>query len=68
MTAAYDGRVTGAGARGFISLDWIAGEMRYQIDRKFHSLDGSLASLELTEIKKADAQVYPPDFPHLQRD
>lgn len=38
--------------------------MRYQIDRKFDVLDGSLSSLELTEIRKADAEIVPPDFPH----
>ena len=53
-----------AGASGFLSLDWIAGKMRYQLDRKFKSLDGSLASLELTEIMKSDAETFLPDFPH----
>lgn len=53
-----------AGNSGVISLDWIAGRMRYQIDRKFEQLDGSLASLELTEISKADSETYLPDFPH----
>ena len=37
--------------------------MRYQLDRKFDSLDGSLRSLELTEIAVDDASVYPPQFP-----
>jgi len=49
-------------AAGFISVDWTAGAMRYQADRKFHQLDGSLASLELTEISAADAETYLPDF------
>ena len=31
--------------------------MRYQLDRKFRQLDGSLGSLELTEILKEDAEV-----------
>jgi len=53
-----------ADGEGVISLDWIAGRMRYQIDRKFAKLDGSLASLELTEIQKEDAETYLPDFPH----
>ena len=38
--------------------------MRYQIDRKFDQLDGSLSSLELTEIQKKDAETRLPDFPH----
>ena len=38
--------------------------MRYQCDRKFAQLDGSLASLELTEIQKTDSERYLPDFPH----
>ena len=42
----------------------VAGNMRYQIDRKFIKLDGSLSSLELTEIRKSDADTRPPDFPH----
>jgi len=49
---------------GCISLDWVAGNMRYQIDRKFAKLDGSLSSLELTEIRKSDADTRLPDFPH----
>jgi len=49
---------------GFMSMDWIAGRMRYQLDRKFKKLDGSLSSLELTEIQKSDAEVIAPDFPH----
>lgn len=53
-----------ADSEGVISLDWIAGRMRYQIDRKFAKMDGSLSSLELTEIQKADAETYLPDFPH----
>ena len=32
--------------------------MRYQLDRKFDALDGSLRSLELTEIAVDDASVY----------
>ena len=29
-------------ARGCISLDWAGAKMRYQADRKFDALDGSL--------------------------
>ena len=35
-----------------------------QVDRKFKQLDGSLSSLELTEIQKSDAERVTPDFPH----
>ena len=48
----------------FLSLDWIAGQMRYQLDRKFGQLDGSLSSLELTEMQKSNAEKFLPDFPH----
>ena len=50
----------GEAAGGALSLDWIAGKMRYQIDRKFARLDGSLSSLELTEIQKTDAENFAP--------
>ena len=63
ITLVFPTRVD-ADAPGCLSLDWIAGRMRYQIDRKFKKLDGSLASLELTEIQKSDAEVIAPDFPH----
>lgn len=63
VTLAFPLRVA-ADEGGVVSLDWIAGNMRYQIDRKFKVLDGSLSSLELTEIRKEDAEVRPPDFPH----
>jgi len=63
ITLVFPTRVE-AGGGGFLSLDWVAGKMRYQIDRKFKQLDGSLSSLELTEILKSDAETYLPDFPH----
>ena len=49
-------------ARGCISLDWTGAKMRYQADRKFGVLDGSLSTFELTEILSTDSQDYPPDF------
>ena len=49
--------------RGVICADWSASAMRFQLDRKFDALDGSLRSLELTEIAVDDASVYPPQFP-----
>ena len=49
-------------ARGCISLDWTGAKMRYQADRKFGVLDGSLSTFELTEILSTDSQDYTPDF------
>lgn len=48
-----------ADSAGYISLDWTGEQMRYQADRKFKCLDGSLSSFELTEIQSADADRYP---------
>jgi hypothetical protein len=45
-----------------LSMDWTAEDMRYQVDRKFTEVDGSLNSLELTEIQPQDAEVYPAAF------
>jgi hypothetical protein len=63
ITLCFPARVE-VGAAGAISLDWVAGENRYQLDRKFDALDGSLAALELTEIGASDSEIMPPDFPH----
>ena len=57
----------GLEAKGCISLDWTGVQMRYQADRKFTQLDGSLNTFELTEIQSKDAPNYPPDFGGLQR-
>lgn len=48
-----------AAAPGFLSADWISGRMRYQADRKFQKLDGTLSSLELSEIQTEDAERFP---------
>jgi len=48
---------------GFLSVDWVAGALRYQADRKFARLDGSLSTLELTEIATEDANFLLPQFP-----
>jgi len=63
MTLVFPTRVA-VGEGGVASLDWVAGSMRYQLDRKWRTFDGSLSSLELTEIRKEDAETVPPDFPH----
>jgi len=47
---------------GFVSVDWTAGGMRYQLDRKFARLERRVGSLELTEVRREDAAVYPPGF------
>lgn len=57
-----------ADARGCISLDWTGAKMRYQADRKFGQLDGSLSTFELTEILSSDARNYTPDFGGYKRD
>jgi hypothetical protein len=44
--------------KGAISMDWIAGPMRYQADRLFNRPDGTLESLQLTEIGSADSLRY----------
>ena len=38
--------------------------MRYQLDRKFTTYDNNaITTLELTEIRSDDAQIWPPGFP-----
>lgn len=48
------------GKNGVFSVDWTAGNMRYQADRVFDVLDGSCRSLEVTEIGTEDAQTFLP--------
>jgi len=36
--------------------------MRYQVDRKFENLIGSIKTLELTEIRTQDAESFPPSY------
>jgi len=43
-------------------VDWLASGMRYQLDRKFQRLEQKVGTLELTEISRGDAEIYPPDF------
>mmetsp|Transcript_24680 Transcript_24680/g.50069 ORF Transcript_24680/g.50069 Transcript_24680/m.50069 type:complete len:326 (+) Transcript_24680:27-1004(+) len=49
-----------ADSRGCISLDWTGAKMRYQADRKFGLLDGSLTTFEAREIQSDVARNYPP--------
>lgn len=49
-----------AGDPGVFSVDWTAGETRYQADRTFDVLDGTCRRLEVTEIGTADAEIYLP--------
>jgi hypothetical protein len=44
----------------FLSMEWIATSYRFQIDRKFVGCDGLMKSIELTEIRIEDAEIYPP--------
>ncbi|CAM9465584.1 unnamed protein product [Choristocarpus tenellus] len=48
------------GKAGVISVDWIAGRVRYQADRTFSSLGGECNTLEVTEILTEDAERFPP--------
>ncbi|CAM9432049.1 unnamed protein product [Ectocarpus sp. 12 AP-2014] len=48
------------GQGGVFSVDWTAGSRRYQADRVFDVLDGSLRRLEVTEIGTQDAEVFLP--------
>ncbi|CAM9300575.1 unnamed protein product [Laminaria digitata] len=48
------------GKDGVFSVDWTAGNMRYQADRVFDLLDGSCRRLEVTEIGTEDAQTFLP--------
>lgn len=49
-----------AGQAGVFSVDWTAGDTRYQADRVFDVLDGSCRRLEVTEIGTQDAEIYLP--------
>lgn len=49
-----------AGQGGVFSVDWTAGDMRYQADRVFDVLDGSCRRLEVTEIGTDDAEIFLP--------
>lgn len=45
---------------GVFSVDWTAGATRFQADRVFEALDGSLIRLEVTEIGTEDAEIFLP--------
>ena len=49
-----------AGQGGVLSVDWTEGSSRYQADRVFNALDGSVLRLEVTEIGTEDAEVFLP--------
>jgi hypothetical protein len=54
---------TAHGGEGWVtSLDWTPGEIRYQVDRKVHGGDKllGLRTLELSEVRQADAEQYRP--------
>jgi len=48
--------------QGFVSVDWTAGNMRYQLDRKFEKFEQRVGTLELTEISRENSEIYPPRF------
>ena len=46
-----------------LTMEWEGKDMRYQVDRRFNSLTGGqVRSLELTEVRAADAAEYPAGF------
>lgn len=46
-----------------VTMEWEGKDMRYQVDRRFNELtDGQVRSLELTEVRAADAAEYPAGF------
>ena len=46
-----------------LTIEWEGKAMRYQVDRRFNELtDGRVRSLELTEVRAADAAEYPAGF------
>lgn len=49
-----------AGHGGVFSVDWTEGTSRYQADRVFSALDGSVLRLEVTEIGTEDAEKFLP--------
>lgn len=47
------------GETGAVIVDWTAGHMRFQADRIFDQPDGTLGSLEVTQIGTEDSMRYP---------
>lgn len=46
-----------------LTVEWEGKDMRYQVDRRFCELTvGNMRSLELTEVRAADAETYPAGF------
>lgn len=50
------------GKRQCMTIEWEGSVMRYQVDRCFKDLTGAISTLELTEVKTADSEIYPPGF------
>ena len=48
--------------RSVVTIECEGDNMRYQADRKFINLSGAIRTLELTEIRPADVESYPPPF------
>lgn len=46
--------------KGVLSIQWEGVKMMYQADRKFNDLLGGIRTLELTEIRSSEAELYPP--------
>lgn len=45
-----------------LTMEWRGDAMRFQVDRRFVDISGSIKTLELTEIRAEDAEQYPPNF------
>ena len=48
--------------RSVMTIEFEGDTMRYQADRKIVNLSGAIRTLELTEIRPADVENYPPPF------
>jgi len=46
------------GKRQCMTIEWEGAVMRYQVDRCFKDLTGAISTLELTEVKTADSEIY----------
>jgi hypothetical protein len=55
--------ISGNALRDVLTMEWQGKSMRFQVDRKLKDLSGGCKSLELTEIRPEDAEIYLPDFP-----
>jgi hypothetical protein len=55
-------RALRSGDKFVLTMEIVGQQMRYQLDRVCNSVDESLLTLELTEVRLEDSKVYPPPF------